>query len=410
MVPRKDDLQARFEALCKRIQARSDKLARMLDVLAAKNIYEEMFPESRRGGAPGAPGGGKTKTATVAGFAVAIAEKTRRSARAVFLDAQIADGLTIESRERLRGTPIAMQTTILRDLSMLPDDRQAEVTNIYLKRAKAKGDVAAEATFKRLVRPPTKAAPRPQVVTEFDEVMPLGGTPLEASLLGSVVAFTIEGGRLHAKVLRADAESIEYRWPTKPNDVPTTTANWSTAIRHAVTLMPDEARALMRVGQVEAPPPKFCESCGEGVFYISQVDVRERYQAPDGPRLSPTHHWPHVVSVEQCRRCHPRSGHHLSRDLSALRHQLVIEVEDGDRAPLRVTTTLWNDAAEAGLSFRRGDGHVITFEVGDEKWKTWWFKGAGDPYFASLGSVLDDARSVLRDVYRLVTTASVRLA
>ncbi len=411
MSPAKDDPQARFDALCKRIRARADKLARMLDVLAAKEVYEEMHPETRHGGAPGIAGGGKrAKGATVAGFAKAIAEKAKRSSRAVFLDAQIAAGLTVESRERLRGTPIAMQTTMLRDLSMLPDDRQEEITSVYAKRVKTKGEAAAEATFRRLVRPPSKPALRPQLVTEFDELMPLGGTPLETSLLGSIVSFEVQNGRLRAKVLRSDSEAPEYRWPQYPNATPTTTANWSTAIRQAVSLMSSEARALIRVGQVEVPAPKFCESCGEGTFYVTRTDVRERYQAPDGPRLSSTHHWPYVVELGDCRRCHPRSGHQLSRDLSVPRHQLGIELGEAERDPQRVVATLWRDAAEAGLSFRHGDGHVITFEVGGETWRTFWFPGAGDPFFSSLGGLLEDARWVLRDVYRLATTKAVRLA
>ena len=73
-----------------------------------KAIYEALHPETRQGGLPGAPGGGKqAKTETISGFAEDAAEKTGVTDRAVRYAVQIGEDITPEARDAIRATPAA---------------------------------------------------------------------------------------------------------------------------------------------------------------------------------------------------------------------------------------------------------------------------------------------------------------
>lgn len=72
-----------------------------------KAIYEALHPETRQGGLPGAPGGGKqAKTETISGFAEDAAEKTGVTDRAVRYAVQIGEDITPEARDAIRATTV----------------------------------------------------------------------------------------------------------------------------------------------------------------------------------------------------------------------------------------------------------------------------------------------------------------
>ncbi|MEQ1956410.1 hypothetical protein [Mesorhizobium sp. CN2-181] len=53
-----------------------------------KAIYEDLYPQAKRGGAPGLPGGGKAKVDNLSSFAEATAAITGHDARTVRRDAE----------------------------------------------------------------------------------------------------------------------------------------------------------------------------------------------------------------------------------------------------------------------------------------------------------------------------------
>jgi ParB family chromosome partitioning protein len=94
-------------------------------LLRRKAIYEQIHPETKRGGAPGKAGGGKrAKVAESATFARDTAAKTGVSPRTVREDVQIAARITPEVKGLLRGTPLADEKTELLRIARLPAAKQ----------------------------------------------------------------------------------------------------------------------------------------------------------------------------------------------------------------------------------------------------------------------------------------------
>jgi len=144
-------LDVRFGRFCSEIHAQRNVIERGERVVRAKEIYETLHPSARRGAAPGMRGGGKAKGATVAGFARAIAERARVSARGIQLDAEIATGLSERTRDRLRPTTVAEETTKLRALARRPPEEQARLVDLLER----EGVLA----FRKALREPDR--PRP---------------------------------------------------------------------------------------------------------------------------------------------------------------------------------------------------------------------------------------------------------
>lgn len=92
-----------------------------------KELYLKLHPETARGGLPGAPGGGKSKTAESASFASDTAAKTGASERTVRQDVQIGKSITADVFEAIEGTPLADSKTDLLALARLSEDEQREV-------------------------------------------------------------------------------------------------------------------------------------------------------------------------------------------------------------------------------------------------------------------------------------------
>jgi hypothetical protein len=96
-----------------------------------KAIYEQMYPEVRQGGLPGAPGGGKAKTANLAGFAADTATKTGISERTVRRDARRASKIDPGVRGRIRDNrKIADSGAELDTLASMPATEQKRVIDI----------------------------------------------------------------------------------------------------------------------------------------------------------------------------------------------------------------------------------------------------------------------------------------
>lgn len=96
--------------------------------LERKEIYEQLHPETKLGGAPGKKGGGKkAKTATVATFADETAESTGDSPRTVRLYTQIARSITPEAKQAAADTSIARSPRELTALTRVPSEMQLAV-------------------------------------------------------------------------------------------------------------------------------------------------------------------------------------------------------------------------------------------------------------------------------------------
>jgi hypothetical protein len=74
-------------------RAELTELERAEHLRQRKAIYEELHPQSRHGGLPEAPGGGKAKTANVAGFATDTAIKTGIAERTIRRDIRRAKNI-----------------------------------------------------------------------------------------------------------------------------------------------------------------------------------------------------------------------------------------------------------------------------------------------------------------------------
>ena len=94
-------------------------------------IYEHIYPASRQGGLPGAPGGGKAKTANLAGFAVDTAKNTGIAERSVRRAVRRANEIDLTVRDRIRNKPeIADSGVELDTLANMPAAEQKRAIDI----------------------------------------------------------------------------------------------------------------------------------------------------------------------------------------------------------------------------------------------------------------------------------------
>jgi N6-adenosine-specific RNA methylase IME4 len=92
-----------------------------------KRIYEAMNPTAKHGGAPGKKGGGKSKDASVAGFAKDTAAKTGTAERTVQQYVQVAKRLDPQAKAAIKGTGAADDLTGLTALSRMAAAEQQAV-------------------------------------------------------------------------------------------------------------------------------------------------------------------------------------------------------------------------------------------------------------------------------------------
>ncbi len=152
-----------------------------------KLLWERLHPETKQGGAPGKKGGGKSKTATVAGFASDTAKKTGASERSVQQYTQVAKSLDEEAREAIRDTPAANSITDLVKLAQLPAEKQREVAQRIAKSgAEGKPFETVKAAARSLKRAQQVAEVRvyQPPIGEFAVIVADPAWPFEDSLQG----------------------------------------------------------------------------------------------------------------------------------------------------------------------------------------------------------------------------------
>lgn len=114
-------------------------------LLRRKELYEELHPEVKHGGAPGKSGGGKrAKGATVASFAEDTLVKTGLSIRTIQDDVKIAR-LPADARQVLSGTPIENQKRVLLQLTRVAPEKQTAIAEaLAAGRCRTVGQAAIE--------------------------------------------------------------------------------------------------------------------------------------------------------------------------------------------------------------------------------------------------------------------------
>lgn len=130
-----DDLRAELAEIDENlIRAKLTELQKSQQLARRKEIYEELYPETRRGRAGGLASGearGTTAESAVVqrqpSFATDTAAKTGQSERDVFVGLQIAADIAPDVQEALSGTPLTDRKTDLLNLSRLPHDEQRDV-------------------------------------------------------------------------------------------------------------------------------------------------------------------------------------------------------------------------------------------------------------------------------------------
>jgi hypothetical protein len=112
-------LRAELATIDERITQHPQTTLERAELLAArKRVYETMTPRSRRGGAPGRAGGGKSPRRVedgprVLSHAADVSSRTGLSERSIRQLVQIAEGIPASLRELIRDTPLARRQRLL---------------------------------------------------------------------------------------------------------------------------------------------------------------------------------------------------------------------------------------------------------------------------------------------------------
>lgn len=163
-----------------------------------KRLYLLKHPETKRGGAPGLPGGGKAKTEMISSFAQDAAEKIGVTDRSIRQDVQIAESIPEDVRDAIRDTPIAESKTDLLDIARLPEEAQRDVIDTADLTSKAS---VREAVAKHKPRKP-ESAPKPEEETHTTEVI----TTVEAFAVAIASLFSVSERR---RLIRMIADDIK---------------------------------------------------------------------------------------------------------------------------------------------------------------------------------------------------------
>jgi len=108
-----------------------------------KRIYEALHPEAKHGGKRGNQHiGGQKRQVAIFAFCQNASDATGLSRRSVELAVQIFEGLTRETRERLKGTALAEKQSDLKALSCLEPQMQADVLDQVLAENPSAGSIA----------------------------------------------------------------------------------------------------------------------------------------------------------------------------------------------------------------------------------------------------------------------------
>ncbi len=105
-----------------------------------KSVYEALYPDTKKGVAGGKA---RQKTATeIFSFAAAAAEATGLSDRAIRMAVAMVNGLSSETKERVRGTPVERKAIDLRNLAVMPHELQSKALGLLFSEPPQAGSVA----------------------------------------------------------------------------------------------------------------------------------------------------------------------------------------------------------------------------------------------------------------------------
>jgi N6-adenosine-specific RNA methylase IME4 len=166
-----DDLSAELAEIDENIVRQELTVLERAEQLARrKEIYETLHPETRHGGAPGKPGGGKVARAkddTVSSFASDTAAKTGLSPRSVQRDVQIAMRIAPDVRDAIRETPIADSKRDLLELARKEPEEQRKIVQKVLDGTTDKVKIASQIVkYESLPLPPPTAT-----LGEYDVIL-----------------------------------------------------------------------------------------------------------------------------------------------------------------------------------------------------------------------------------------------
>lgn len=105
-----------------------------------KRVYEELYPQTKNG-ANGGRGGKKNET-EIFSFSIAAAEATGLSDRAIRMAVAMVNGLSPETKERVRGTAIERKAVDLRALAEVDAELQHKVLELILCQPCEAGSIA----------------------------------------------------------------------------------------------------------------------------------------------------------------------------------------------------------------------------------------------------------------------------
>ncbi len=133
-----------------------------------KRIYEVRHPETKHGGKRGNQHtGGEKRQVAIFAFCQNAAESTGLSDRSVRLAVQIFEGLSPETRERLKGTALAGKQSDLKALAVLDADAQAKVLALILGDKPAVASIADAILKISGEEPETDTQKREKTVTQY---------------------------------------------------------------------------------------------------------------------------------------------------------------------------------------------------------------------------------------------------
>lgn len=105
-----------------------------------KEVYEALYPDTRKGVAGGKA---RQKSATeIFSFAAAAAEATGFSDRAIRMAVAMVNGLSSETKQRVRGTSVERKAVDLRSLAAVSHDLQAKALDLLFSEPPQAGSVA----------------------------------------------------------------------------------------------------------------------------------------------------------------------------------------------------------------------------------------------------------------------------
>lgn len=108
-----------------------------------KSVYEELYPQSKKGGDKGNQHtGGKKRQSEIFSFSQTAADATGFSSRSIELAVAMVNGLSDETKQRVRGTPVERKAVDLRGLASVPHELQAKALDLLFAQPAQAGSIA----------------------------------------------------------------------------------------------------------------------------------------------------------------------------------------------------------------------------------------------------------------------------